>query len=417
MKTHVSLLSLCLIFLLSSSNPLLAQVENDKTKELADSISNLYTRYFSLQESKDDTEDKLKNLEEKIKIIENQATGNTEQLISMSDADRRTRKTIYERSRLSIEATANYLDAVNDGLNALEFSVSSLDYSNSIFELNNPTNTDLGFSLDKAILRIVDDKIINGKFGRKFGSKLRSIVSGIINNPIINNPITKAVVSTVPAVSSIASVFNVVNSVAVGEDDINTQALNAFNRELQKYVAHYEALAKASRDLDFNLANLKVKTEAVRQLTTNFARQSVLDLYTNQDTPPSLEEMSMNDVVNRYYNYATVNQYIQKLENQANRDYNFLSTRVVFPVVGRSKAAFIIEEVEKLYNEYVTTISTYHKNIVIILNNATTLSDDPSKVSQKIEELNGDYTRLLESYEQNVDLENIKAREDNIPRY
>lgn len=410
-------LSFLLLFALISPTLLLAQNDSLRIKMLSDSIANLYERYLSLEGTLDaNSKSKITKIEDKIKVLENQAQGNTEQLSKISDEDRRTLKTIYENNKLSIVATANYMDAVNDGLNALEFTVSSLDYSNSIFELNNPTNTDLGFSLDKAMLKIVDDKILNSKFGKKFGSKFKTIISSIINNPIINNPITKAIVSTVPAVSSISSVFNMVNTVAIENEDIGAEALKEFNKEIQKYVAHYEALAKASRDLDFNLSSLKLKTESVRKLTNNFVRQSVTDLYT-PDGAPDMSKIDMNVTIKQYYNYAKVTEYIMKLEQLHNNNYNYLSKRLVFPVVGRSKVAFIGEEIEKLYSEYQTTLNTYHENVKVILNNATTLSDDKAKITQKVNDLDTRYTRLIESYVRNVNIANIKALEDNIPRY
>ncbi len=387
---------------------------------LADTLTDLYKRYFAIQENSESEQQRFRNvltvLEDKLKLLENQALGNSEQIEQITSEDLRTKKTIYEKNRLGIIATANYMDAVNDGLNALEFTVNSLDYSTSIFALNNPTNTDLGFSLEESILQIVDQKIIKGKFGTKFGGKLRSILSGIINNPIINNPITKAITSTVPAVSSITSVFNVVNSVALGQRDINQQALNDFNTELQKYVAHYEALAKASQELDFNLASLRLKTASVRGLALNFVKESLTDLYTPEEVP-NLEGLDMNTIIQKYYTYARVSQYVQNLERTHQYDYDYLSQRVIFPVVGRSKVSFIYEEIGKLYSDYVTTLTSYHKTIQEILQNAIKLSKEPKKVAQKTEDLNQRFEALLKSYQKNVDMENIKALVDNIPRF
>ncbi len=397
-----------------------AQVDSTKTKALSDSIANLYLRYLSLSEATENVQGKLvtslSSLEDKYKFVENLSQGNNEQLKQIKKDGLISDQNFYERNKESMVRAASFVEAVNTGLNALEFSVSSLDYSNSIFELNNPTNTDLGFSLEKVIIKIVDEKIIKGKFARKGGSKLRSIISSILNNPLVNNPLTKAIVSTVPAVSSITSIFNVVNSVAVTEDDIETSDLTAFTKELQRYTAHYEALAKASRDLDFNLNNLKLKSESVRKLATNFVREQIYDIYTPNNAP-SLEGLDMNSMVRRHYNYITVQEYIKQVEVKNSNSYDFLSKRFVFPLVSRSKVSFIAEEVEKLYNEYLTTLSTYHNNVVVILNNATNLSDDATKISKKIFDLNERYKLLVDAYLKNVAIEDMKAREDNIPRF
>jgi hypothetical protein len=399
---------------------LLAQNDSLRVKVLSDSLTSLYERYFNIEKNTTQVQGKLsndlKNFNDKIKKLENQTEGNSEQLAKMSDADRRTSQTIYENNRLSFLATANYMDGVNNSLNALEFSVSSLDYSNSIFELNNPTNTDLGFSLDKVVIKLMNEKVLTPKAEKKFGSKLRSIVTNILNNPLVNNPITKALVSTVPAVSSIVSVFDVVNSAAVSNVEIEAQSLLDFNKGLQKYVGHYEALAKASKDLEFNLGNLKLKAESVRKLASNFAKESVIDLYTRQNAP-NMTSLDMNTIIKKHFNYPIVSEYIGQLEKSNNHNYPVLAKRVMFPLTGRSKISFIGEELEKLYNEYLATLSNYHNSIIVILNNANGLSEDQSKIAQKIYDLDKRYKALIESYEKNVNIENLRSLESNVPRY
>lgn len=409
----------CATFIIGTSTSR-AQEDPTKMKALSDSIAGLYVKYFDIAKSADEIQSKvissLSTLEDKYKFVENLSQGNNEQLKQIQKEGSISNRNFYERNRESTVRAASFMEAVNNALNALEFSVSSLDYSNSIFELNNPTNTDLGFSLDKVIIKIVDDKILKGKFAKKAGGKLKSIISAILNNPIVNNPITKAIISTVPAVNSISSVFNVVNSIAVNEDDIDISSINLFTKEIQRYTAHYEALAKASRDLDFNLSALKMKSESVRKLATHFVEEHIRDIYT-QEGSPSLEGVDMNNMIRRHYNYISVMEYIQGVERQNNNNYDFLSKRFIFPMISRSKVSFIGEEVEKLYNEYLTTLNNYHNNIVVILNNATSLSEDSTKISKKIFDLNERYKLLIEAYEKNVALEDLKAREDNIPRF
>ncbi len=397
-----------------------AQEDTQKMKALSDSISGLYIKYFDIAKNTQEIQGKLvsslSSLEDKYKFVENLSQSNNEQLKQIQKEGSISNRNFYERNRESTVRAASFMEAVNNALNALEFSVSSLDYSNSIFELNNPTNTDLGFSLDKVILKIVDDKIIKGKFAKKAGGKLRSIISGILNNPIVNNPITKAIISTVPAVNSISSVFNVVNSIAVNEEEIDISSINLFTKEMQRYTAHYEALAKASRDLDFNLNALKMKSESVRKLATHFVVENIQDIYTREGSP-NLEGIDMNTMIRRHYNYISVMEYIQGVERKNNNNYDFLSKRFIFPMIARSKVSFIGEEVEKLYNEYLTTLNSYHKNIIVILNNATSLSEDSTKVSKKIFDLDERYKQLITAYEKSVALEDLKARKDNIPRF
>lgn len=425
---HIYLSLIAGLLLFTSPQIVQAQSDSLRVKALSDSVANLYERYFLLEkESKEAKEavEKVKdlgNLENKFKVLENQAQANSEVLSKIDKEAFLDKKTKYENSKNTILAVSDYMNEVNNALNTMEVSFTALDYANSIMELNNPTNSDLGFSLDKVVVKLVEDKIINtsGKFGRKFGDRLKSIVSGIINNPIINNPITKGIVntiSTVPAVSSITSVFNVVNSLAVNNDEIGVNVLRNFSGDLQKYVQHYEALAQASQSLTSGINDLKVKSESVRKIATNFAKQSVSELY--QADMPDISEQNLNDVIKKHYNYREANRYIASLEQKYQQDYGKLSDRVVFSSVGRNKVAFLGEEVERLYNEYLSTLKNYHERVLNILKNAqeNKLSEKQDAILNKRLSLETQYENLVKTYERSVGIENLRRLSERIPRF
>lgn len=401
-----------------------------RLKSISDSIAQLYERYFKLSEASDVTQKNLTstvtNLENKYKAVENQSQANAEKLNKFVEDDKVNAKTMYEKSKLSFINTATFMESVDNGLKDLNSAISSFAYAANITKLNNPTNNELGFSLDKAVIKIVEEKILSAnKGGKKFGEKLKDIIRGVVNfpliSPIVNNPLTQSIVnsfsnSTVPAVSSISSVYNIITGLAVNESSISSESLKNFTVELQKYVQHYEALAKASTSLETNLTSLRLKIESVRKIAQNFTQQSIIDVYT-ADGLPDLSKMTLSEMTKKYFNYRSVNEYIGGLEGNSNKNYNYLSRRLVFPILGRNKASFIMEELDKLHNEYLATLQSYHENVLGVLNNATQLSEDPKAILTKTNELQTQFEQVHKTYTEDIDINTIKGLESNIPRH
>lgn len=413
----------------------LTQVQAQKS--LADSLADIYKRYNQLLESFENSQKAagkdITGLQQKFQSVENQTQANSsilnelgKRVTQFDEKDVINATTLFNKSKMSFINTASFMEKVDEALRDLNSAIANFSYSTTISKLNNPTNNELGFSLDKAVTEIVEKNILSKVKKKGFGDRFKAIIQGIIQNPLIApvvniaKGITGAITATVPAVSSITSVFNTVNSFAINEPAISPEALADFTKELQKFVQHYEALAKASQDLETSLSQLRLKMETVRKVAENFTQKSIVDVYT-ADGLPDLTKMELEEMVKKYFNYRSINDYIGNLEKNTTgaSKYNILSKRLVYPSISRSQASFIMEELEKLHNEYLAGLSNYQKNVLAVLENAkrTGITPDPNAISNKITELDVQYQLVLKAYLKSIEIEDVKAAEANIPRH
>ncbi|MEM9981804.1 MAG: hypothetical protein AAF734_04855 [Bacteroidota bacterium] len=392
MKKCLLLLLLCsLCFSITAQE---AQ-EEDKNQQLTDSLKALFIQYNALRQEVSATNSILNNITDK----------------DLTDARAR-----YNKSVESIKSTTYFVEAMNKSLSALEASLSATEYFSGISALNNPTNDELGFKLEDEILILLDKNIIAKAKKMKTASKFKRIVSNIINNPITN-----FVVSSVPAVSSISSVINLTNSVAVTEGNIEPEDLERFQKELKKYINHYEALAKANNTLNDNISNLDIKADALKKLLQDFIITTSVYLYKMDRS--QMSDLSHNELIAQHYNYVKVQDHIATIERKYQKggrlSYAGLirDGRLSYSVVGRQKIDFMAEQLEQLVNEYLTALDQFHQNITTTLEKARELSKDKNKIDDKIKTLDKQYEEVRSTFLNNVDLKTMKRRLDAIPRY
>ena len=418
---------------------------------LSDSLTNLYQRFINLRQTSKINEQKLKQVDQNLINSKkgltqiNQQNQNTKRALSdslksifnqhntlrqevnvgvkaikdLKIQDLLDAKNRYTTNITSIKTTAGFIYAFNNGLNGLEASLAYTNYANAINELNNPQNSELGFSLEADIVNLIRGQI-TGKL-RKFRSSKSARFFKIVSN-IIRNPITQSLVSSVPAVNSINSVNNLVNNLVVAHRGVSPQQLLTFQQGLRKYVEHYDNLSALNKVLAVSNENLKVKTEALRKLTNQFVKEMVVTLYNDQSLE-TLKNKSLNNIINKYYTYSRVLSQIEKIEqkykagNKLNYNRIMRDKRVGYSLLALNKIEFITGEIEKISSEYLTALEEYHKNIVLVLMSAYKLSKNTNKIDKKIKLLNQQFEQVKINYAKQVDLKTILSRLHEIPRY
>ncbi len=394
-------------------------------KGSADSLAKLYKRLFAVEAAAETRQKKLddslntlnktyKNLERLIKKDRSTFARVSKTIRKLTKKDLLDAKNRYETSRTSIQNTADFMEAFNNGLNGVEASLTFTDYFNAISELNNPTNSELGFSLEQEMVRVLNKNI---RLGRRKKPKFLRIISGIIKNPI-----TQAITSIVPGVNSIQSVLNFVNGVAMGEKDISVGNITGIQNGVINYVKHYENLNRASVNLNRSINSLKVRAEGLGRLSNDFVKDMVVTLHNVKKN--DLDKASLNQVLNRYYTYRIVSERIRSIENKnksgrsgLNYDKLVSAPQLGYSLLNRQKVEFMAEELEKISIEYMAALDDHHKNIVKILRGAVKLNGDPAKIDKKIQNLNQQFERVKTTYKKNVNIEAVKARADRIPAY
>lgn len=396
-------------------------------QSLSDSVSLIYQQYFQLQEEKKALEDSVLGIKSSFIIVENQITSlnsdlssSLQQVNKLTENDLLSKESRLRNKREKIIATARFIRASTHSFDAIDAALAQSDYLNDVGQLNSPTNEDLGFSLNKEIIKLLDENIIknNPKFNDKNPDKFRQIV-----NTIVESPITTALTSSVPALSSISAVVDLVSGIIVKEKDVSVDDYKKFKQSLGKYINHYESLAKASYDFNSNLDQLKVKSEALRTVMGSFvsarintlhpgvvpaeAMGSKLSQYISSHYRPEELDLQMDFIINKHKNPKGSLDY-QKALNEPRLDY---------PLYAINQAQFIQQELESISNEYISTYRLYHKRLMEILEKSKALSKDTNKVDAKTKELDEKLLRLVETFNKNVKIGEVNRSLQKIPTY
>jgi hypothetical protein len=395
-------------------------------QSLSDSVAQIYRQYFLLNAQNQILQDSLRRLQQAMGKVDANISGlNTDLSQSLQQVNRLTRNDLLsQEARLrnkqeKIVATARFVRTAISSFDAIEAALAQSDYLNDVSQLNSPTNEDLGFSLNEEIVTLLDETIIkkNPRFNDRNPEKFRMMVRSIIENPI-----TTTLTSSIPALSSIRAVVDLVSSVSVREQNVTVDDFSAFQQSLNKYIQHYEALAQASYDFNSNLDKLKVKTDALRTVLYNFTLERVQAL--SPDAVPKDRAYVLADLVSTYYADHLVGGEVERIirgyqDGKGNVEYQkaLNDSRLNYPLYAVSQAQFIQQELESITNEYISNYQLYHQRLRQILDNSKPLSHDAGKVDKKRQDLDGKLDRLTSTFQRNVKVREVLRALQEIPTY
>ncbi|MEZ4824711.1 MAG: hypothetical protein R3C61_00240 [Bacteroidia bacterium] len=396
-------------------------------QSLSDSVANIYKQYFILQAEKVALEDSLNKVKTNYKNVQNQISGlNTDLSTSLQQVNKLTESDLLSKeSRLrtkkdKIVTTARFIRSATNSFDAIDAALAQSEYLNDVGLLNSPTNEELGFSLNTEIITLIEQQIIkdNPRFNDRNPGKFLEIVKTIVESPI-----TTALTSSVPALSSISAVVDLVSSTVVKEKDVTVDDLKDFKAGLNKYINHYEALARASYDFNSNLDKLKVKTEALRTVMEAFVNDRVSTLHPTFN-PASQPAPSIHETTGRYYRPEELPALLDGIINEhkdrrGNIDYQkaLNEPRFNYPLYAANQAQFIQQELESISNEYISTYKLYHTRLMEILDKSKSLSRDSAKVDKKRQELDEKLKRLIQTFNNNVKISEVNLALQRIPNY
>lgn len=410
----------CLFFLFLPGKRLSGQ-------SLSDSVAVIYKQYFMLQAEKAALEDSLNKVKSSFKNVENQISGlNTDLSTSLQQVNKLTESDLLSKeSRLKtkkekIVTTARFVRASINSFDAIDAALAQSDYLNDVGLLNSPTNEDLGFSLNTEIIELIDKQIIksNTKFNDRNPGKFLEIVKTIVESPI-----TTALTSSVPALSSISAVVDLVSNVVVKEKEVTVDDFKQFKAALNKYINHYEALARASYDFNSNLDKLKVKTEALRTVMETFVVDRVNTLNPEMASK-NPNNKPVHEIISTHFRPEDLDAQIDAMINaykdrRGHIDYQkaLNEPRLNYPLYAANQAQFIQQELESISNEYISTYKLYHTRLMEILDKSKTLSKDAAKVDVKRNELDEKLKRLIQTFNNNVKISEVNLTLQRIPNY
>jgi hypothetical protein len=414
-------LQLCLITLFAFClNTLTAQ------KTTTDTLATLYKNYMKLMETSQNLDnsvkevgtklDKLNEIDNKVKSLNNTLSSSLEQVNRLTENDVLSKKSRLNAQKEKVVKTSVFVGYANNSFDAIDAALAQSDYLNDVADLNNPSNTDLGFSLNEEITKLLESKIIKGNKKFKDADKLISIAQSIIKDPFV-----ATITSTIPALSAIQGVLNLVSNFIVKEPSVTVEDYKVFKKEMDRYIVHYDGLAVANQNFNSNVQNLSMRLEALRTVMNNYTVERVKTVHPNVNFTP---DMALHKVVSTYYTPLDLEKNLDGIilaykENGKEVNYTaaLADSRLAYPFYAINQAQFIRQELETLTNEYVSSYRNYHKSIKNVLEKSKGLSKDVSKIDKKLVELDTKLTRLVSTFEKNVKIESVVKAVNEIPTY
>ncbi len=390
--------------------------------ETADSLASIYDNYYKLMEKSatvdkkiDDLSKNFSGVDRKLKNLNDNLTTSLEQVNRLTTEDILSKKARLQTQKEKIIKTAVFVGHANNSFDAIDAALAQSDYLNDVTILNNPTNTDLGFSLTDDIVAMLNKKIIKGnrRFNNKNVGKFMAFVKNTIKDPVVTS-----VANSVPALSAITSVVNLVSSVIIKEKGVTVKDFQEFKKELDRYTRHYNGLSRANQGFNANVENLKLKIEALRTVLNNYTMDRVTTLHPNLMVD---KNTALHTILATYYAPIDLERNVDKIlegytqNGQIDFEPALNDERLAYPFYAINQAQFINQELESLTNEYVSSYRSYHKAISQVLNNSKSLSKEPHKIDKKLELLDGKLERLVKTFEKNVKIELVGTSLNGIP--
>jgi hypothetical protein len=404
------------------------------TAQNADSLAQLYQNYMELWETNQvmtnkvnklnqSVEDvgkrlgKVSELDGKVSNLNSTLNNNLEKVNRLTENDIFTKKSRLETQKEKIVNTATFIGYSINSFDAIDAAFAQSDYMTDISSLNNPNNEELGFSLSDEITELLDKQIIKGN--RKFNGKNAKKFLDVAKN-IVEDPFVATFTSAVPGLSAIQGILGLVSNVIVKEDDVTVEDYKSFKKEMDKFINHYNGLARAEGNFTYNLNSLEVRLEALRTVMNNYTLERVGAIHPEAN----FDGMELHEVIATYYTPLELESNLNKIlgEYQSGNTMNYTTAladeRLYFPVYAVNQAQFIRQELEGLNNEFISSYRNYHKAIKLVLMDSKKLSKDNGvSADKKIIVLDEKLERLISTFEKNVKVRNVVNALNNIPTF
>ena len=391
---------------------------------LSDSVYVLYQKYFEMVRVAEEYEkmstkvDSVANtlgkdvskIDENYKYFNEVLNANNKKISSISETQLYTNKTLVERNITRAVNSTEFVEAAATALNALDLTNQIFAYTDKIAALNNPENTDLGFSLNERINRILEDEIFQG---RQRVNKIRKDKFLQVVDNIIKNPITTSLTDGLPVVGSIRSVVEMVVNVSLQGDEVSLEDVTELKRKLSSYVEYYQGLEKALRAFETKVGGIDVRTEALKLLLKNYIIDRVKTIHPQMDVAQL--DLPLNTLLNDHYNFRKVKADIDNIlatdYKDASGDFVFAlainDQRLRFPDFAVGQSRFITDEIESINSEYEAALNIYQTTIKEVLERSRAIGND-AKIDQKIKDLDKSKEEVIQAIKRNINLVKIK---------
>lgn len=237
-----------------------------------------------------------------------------------------------------ILSIAYFIESANNSVNSFNSLLKKDSYRNKITTLNNPVNTELGFSLKTEILAAL--KPILDKAKKTDGGKFRDVIENFLSKPEENG--IKSVKKWMPSLGIFSTVLSLVGNLVIVEKSITRQDLNKFMDKVQQYFYQYEKLNAINQKFSEQVEKLLEKTVELKEDLKDFLVESITTMNPSI-ARNALKEMTVEALQQKYYDP-------QKL--QSSLDTIIAGKGSLFPPDAPTSAKLITAGIKRIQKEF-----------------------------------------------------------------
>jgi hypothetical protein len=278
------------------------------------------------------------------------------------------------------KATIDFLDAAINSINSFNSLIKKENYWIKITSFNNPTSSDMGFSLENEIQTALKPLLAKAKNTNT--TKFSQVVSGLVNTQS-RMPAAKAALITVSPVFT--TLISLVGNLTIQEKKITSADLDSFILATSKYFVQYEKLNQANilfdqnvekinkrlKDLQFDIKEYMLDMITILNkniLRTQLKSANTEELFLKYLDKEKLEEIFVEDNLQEPFRYPTdgiksakdIAYNLQKVFDEYQKVYSdnyqqirsiLMESKTLGKNINRGQVDASLKELEELYND------------------------------------------------------------------
>lgn len=388
-------------------------IETLSAQMLQDTLADLYGKYMQMSKQTyhfDSLNRTVSSLQTQYQNFDAILRSNNESIKRITSAQLFTFDKTLKQQRGKIINTVDFIRSANTSLNAMQVAGSVSSYLETIGQLNNPANNELGFALTDDIIKILDMRILSKKGIKTNPSKFVGIVKEVMNSNF-----TTTFSKTIPVVSNIKGVIDLVVNLTASEKNVEVEDLIKLKTDLKKYIEHYEGLEQANLAFTSNLNSLNVRVDALKLILKNYSTERLrpINPSVNLDTFRNLTHL-----VNRHCDKEDVQMKVDRILEEFRNEKGVLNyekalsdKRLYYPEYAINQSQVIYDELESVSRGFMSNLNTYQQNIEkVLLNSKNNKLGDNGKIDQKVKALEGLLDKVSDAVKNSVNLEDLQMK-------
>jgi hypothetical protein len=256
------------------------------------------------------------------------------------------------------KATTDFVDAAVNSINSFNSLVKKENYRNKITAFNNPTSSDMGFSLENEIQTALKPLLVKAKNTNT--TKFSQVISGFVNTQS-RMPAAKPAVTTINPVFT--TLISLVGNLTIQEKKITTVDLDSFILATSKYFVQYEKLNQANMLFDQNIERINNRLKDLQFDIKEYMLDMITILYQNIQRT-QLKSLNTEELFLKYLD----KEKLEEVFANNTREENFH-----YPTDGIKTAKDIAYNLQKVFNEYQKVYADNYQQIRSILLESKTL--------------------------------------------